>query len=96
MRFDSQVFSLQTGWSYGAFRAASDNPAADRRTIIEGLRAPADTAGEVGFELGFEATRKNAGSIVSTLPEILGIIEDIGAPISASSAGISGTARHSG
>jgi sugar phosphate isomerase/epimerase len=60
--------------------AASDNPAADRRTIVEGLKAAADTAGEVGVELGFEAIRKDAGSIISTLPETLGILEDIGAP----------------
>jgi len=60
--------------------APSDNPATDRRTIVEGLKAAADTAGEAGVELGFEAIRKDAGSIISTLPEMLGILQDIGAP----------------
>jgi len=60
--------------------APGDNPAADRRAVVEGLKAAADTAGEVGLELGFEAIRKDAGSMISTLPETLGIIEDIGAP----------------
>jgi sugar phosphate isomerase/epimerase len=60
--------------------APSDNPASDRRTIVEGLKAAADAAGEVGVELGFEAIRKDAGSIISTLPETLGILEDIRAP----------------
>jgi sugar phosphate isomerase/epimerase len=80
MRFDSQVFSRQIGWSYVLSGAASDSPAADRGTIVEGPEAAADTAGEVGVELGFEAIRKDAGSIISTLPETLGILEDIGAP----------------
>ena len=60
--------------------APSGNPATDRRVIVEGLKAAADAAGEAGVELGFEAIRKDAGSIISTLPETLGIIEDIGAP----------------
>jgi sugar phosphate isomerase/epimerase len=60
--------------------APGDNPVADRRTVVEGMKAAADTAGEVGLELGFEAIRKDAGSMISTLPETLGIIEDIGAP----------------
>ncbi len=60
--------------------APSGNPATDRRVIVEGLKAATDAAGEAGVELGFEAIRKDAGSIISTLPETLGIIEDIGAP----------------
>jgi sugar phosphate isomerase/epimerase len=60
--------------------APSDNPTTDRRTIVEGLKAAADTAGEVGVELGFESIRRDAGSIIWTLPETLGILEDIGAP----------------
>jgi sugar phosphate isomerase/epimerase len=60
--------------------APSGNPATDRRVIVEGLKAAADAAGEAGVELGFEAIRKDAGSLIWTLPETLGIIEDIGAP----------------
>jgi sugar phosphate isomerase/epimerase len=60
--------------------APSDNPTTDRHTIVEGLKAAADTAGEVGVELGFESIRRDAGSIIWTLPETLGILEDIGAP----------------
>jgi sugar phosphate isomerase/epimerase len=60
--------------------APSDNPTTDRRTIVEGLKAAADTAGEVGVELGFESIRRDAGSIIWTLPETLGILEDTGAP----------------
>jgi sugar phosphate isomerase/epimerase len=60
--------------------APGDDPVKDRRTIVEGLKAAADAAGEAGVELGFEAIRKDAGSIISTLPETLGLLEDIGAP----------------
>ena len=34
--------------------APGDDPAQDRRTIVEGLKAAADTAGEAGVALGFE------------------------------------------
>ena len=60
--------------------APGDDPVQDRRTIVEGLKAAADTAGEAGVELGFEAIRKDAGSLIWTLPETLGLLEDIGAP----------------
>ena len=60
--------------------APGDDPVQDRRTIVDGLKAAADTAGEVGVELGFEAIRKDAGSLIWTLPETLGLLEDIGAP----------------
>lgn len=60
--------------------APGDDPLADRRTIVEGLKAAADAAGEAGVELGFEAIRKDAGSLIWTLPETLGLLADIGAP----------------
>ena len=60
--------------------APGDDPVQDRRTVVEGLKAAADTAGEAGVELGFEAIRKDAGSLISTLPEALGLLEDIGGP----------------
>jgi sugar phosphate isomerase/epimerase len=61
--------------------APGDDPAQDRRTIVEGLKAAADTAGEAGVALGFESIRRDAGSLIWTLPEMLGILEDIGDPI---------------
>ena len=60
--------------------APGDDPVQDRRTIVEGLKAAADAAGEAGVELGFEAIRKDAGSLIWTLPETLSLLEDIGAP----------------
>ena len=60
--------------------APGDNPAQDRRMVVEGLKAAADTAGEAGVALGFESLRREAGSMIWTLPETLGILEDIGDP----------------
>jgi sugar phosphate isomerase/epimerase len=56
------------------------NPAQTRRVVVEGVKAAANVAGEVGVTLGFEQIRKDASSLVSTLPETLDILEDIGAP----------------
>ena len=60
--------------------APGDDPAQTRRMVVEGVKAAADVAGEVGVTLGFEQIRKEAGSLISTLPETLDIVEDIGAP----------------
>jgi sugar phosphate isomerase/epimerase len=60
--------------------APGDDSAQTRRTVVEGLKAAADTAGEAGVTLGFEAIRKSAGSLISTVPETLALLEDIGAP----------------
>jgi sugar phosphate isomerase/epimerase len=57
-----------------------DDPAAARRHVVEGLRAAADVAGEIGVPLGLEPYRKGAGSMVTTLPETIELIEEIGAP----------------
>ena len=60
--------------------APGDDPAATRRSVVDGLRAAADAAGEVGVTLGLEALRKTSGSLVTTLPETVELIEEIGAP----------------
>jgi len=57
-----------------------DDPAQTRRMVVEGVKAAADVAGEVGVTIGFEQIRKDAGSLIWTMPQLLEIIEDIGAP----------------
>ncbi len=57
-----------------------DDPAQTRRMVVEGVKAAADVAGELGVTIGFEQIRKDAGSLISTLPQTLDILEDIGAP----------------
>jgi sugar phosphate isomerase/epimerase len=57
-----------------------DDPVAARRHVVEGLRAAADVAGEVGIPLGLEPYRKGAGSMITTLPETIELIDEIGAP----------------
>jgi sugar phosphate isomerase/epimerase len=59
---------------------AGDDPATSRHHVVEGLRAAADVAGEVGIPLGLEPYRRGAGSMITTLPETIEMIEDIGAP----------------
>lgn len=57
-----------------------DDPAQTRRMVVEGVKAAADVAGEVGVTIGFEQIRKDAGSLIWTMPQLLDILEDIGAP----------------
>ncbi len=57
-----------------------DDPAQTRRMVVEGVKAAADVAGELGVTIGFEQIRKDAGSLIWTLPQTLDILEDIGAP----------------
>src|SRR5258706_549333 len=59
--------------------APGDDPVATRRLVVDGLRAAAETAAEVGVTLGLEPLRKSAGSLVTTLPEAIELIEEIGA-----------------
>jgi len=59
--------------------APGDDPVETRRIVVDGLRAAAETASEVGVTLGLEALRKSAGSLVTTLPETIELIEEIGA-----------------
>jgi sugar phosphate isomerase/epimerase len=56
-----------------------EDPAHTRRIVVEGLRAAADVAGEIGVTLGLEPYRRDAGSIITTLSETLELIEEIGA-----------------
>jgi sugar phosphate isomerase/epimerase len=57
-----------------------DDPAQTRRMVVEGVKAAADVAGELGVTIGFEQIRKDAGSLIWTLPQTLDILEEIGAP----------------
>jgi sugar phosphate isomerase/epimerase len=57
-----------------------DDPAQTRRMVVEGVKAAADVAGEVRVTIGFEQIRKDAGSLIWTMPQLLDILEDIGAP----------------
>lgn len=57
-----------------------DDPARARRTTVEGLRAAADVAGEIGITLGLEPYRQSSGSLVTTLPDTVALVEEIGAP----------------
>lgn len=55
-------------------------PAELRRIVVEGLRSAAEVAGELGVTLGLEPLRPTSGSLVSTLPDTLALIDEIGAP----------------
>ena len=57
-----------------------DDPAQTRRMVVEGVSAAADVAGEVGVTIGFEQIRRDAGSLIWTVPQLLDILEDIGKP----------------
>jgi sugar phosphate isomerase/epimerase len=57
-----------------------EDSARARRTVVEGLRAAADVAGEIGITLGLEPYRKTSGSLITTLPETAELIDEIGAP----------------
>lgn len=49
-----------------------------RRTTIEGLRTVARFAAGLGVTLGIEPYRADAGSLVTTLPDTIKLIDDIG------------------
>ena len=49
-----------------------------RHLVIDGLRTAADVAAEVGLTIGFEPLRKASGSLVSTLPDALAVIDEVG------------------
>src|SRR5206468_10789198 len=52
-----------------------------RSWVVDGLREAAHVAGEVGVRLALEVTRPGpGGSLASTVPEAVALIDDIGAP----------------
>ena len=55
-------------------------PEKTRRLIVDGLRAAAETAGELGLVLGLEPYRAEAGSLVTKLPDAMELIGEIDSP----------------
>lgn len=51
-----------------------------RRFVVEGIRAAAEVAAELGITLGFEPLRQSAGSLTTTLPDTIDLLDEIGAP----------------
>jgi sugar phosphate isomerase/epimerase len=51
-----------------------------RKLTIEGLRTVARFAGQLGVTLGVEPYRADAGSLVTTLPDTIKLVDDIGEP----------------
>jgi sugar phosphate isomerase/epimerase len=72
-RFDPVAVLCLTGDPAGRDRAEM------RRLVIDGLRAAAEVAGEAGVTLGLEPLRASSGSLVTTIPDTLDLIGDIGA-----------------
>lgn len=52
--------------------------ATTRQVVVDGLKAAAETAGEVGVPIGLELLRASAGSIATTIAETVEMIDDIG------------------
>jgi sugar phosphate isomerase/epimerase len=71
--FDPVAILVLTG-------APGENEVETRRIVVDGLRAAADVAGEVGVTLGLEPLRKTSGTLITTLPEAAEMIDEIGAP----------------
>jgi sugar phosphate isomerase/epimerase len=59
---------------------AGRGPEATRRLVVDGLRAAADVAGELGLTLALEPYRADAGSLVTELPDTVALLEEIGQP----------------
>jgi len=49
-----------------------------RRVTVEGLREVADEAAELGLTLGLEAYRVTSGSLVSTIPGMIDLADEVG------------------
>jgi len=71
--FDPVAVMVLTG-------APGDDAARTRHIVVDGLRAAAEVAAEVGVILGMEPLRQTSGSLVTTLPDTLELIDEIGAP----------------
>lgn len=51
-----------------------------RRIVTEKLKPAADAAGELGIVLGIEPYRQTSGTLVTTLPEVLEMVDAVGRP----------------
>jgi sugar phosphate isomerase/epimerase len=49
-----------------------------RRLVIDGLRAAAEVAADLGLTIGFEPLRQASGSLVWTLPDALALLDEVG------------------
>lgn len=56
------------------------DPSHARQVVVEGLRAAAGVAGELGITLALEPLRQAAGTLITTIPEALDLADEIGAP----------------
>ncbi len=51
-----------------------------RRIVVDGIRTAAEVAADFGITLGFEPLRQEAGSLTTTLPDTMDLLDEIGAP----------------
>jgi sugar phosphate isomerase/epimerase len=51
-----------------------------KRIVIEKLKPAADAAGELGITLGLEPYRQTSGTLATTLPEVLEMVDAVGRP----------------
>lgn len=51
-----------------------------RKKVVDGIREAADVAAELSITLGFEPLRQRAGSLTTSIPDTLDLIDEIGAP----------------
>jgi sugar phosphate isomerase/epimerase len=59
---------------------ADHGPDRTRRLVVDGLRAAAEVAGELGITLALEPYRADAGSLVTALPDTVDLVDEIAAP----------------
>jgi sugar phosphate isomerase/epimerase len=51
-----------------------------RRIVVDGIKVVAAFAADLGITLGLEPYRKTSGTLVTSLPETVAMVEEIGAP----------------